>query len=47
MSRYGRDPEAIARDLVVALAHPDYRDRRPTDTLRELKQRRLEGRKTP
>lgn len=44
MTRYARDPEAIARDLCIALAHPRFRDQRPIDTLRTLKRDRGETR---
>lgn len=37
MSKYSRDPKEIARDLVIAFFHPDYRDQDPMTTLRELK----------
>lgn len=36
------DDQQFARDLVTALAHPDYRDRRTIDVLRELKRERGE-----
>lgn len=42
MTHYGRDPDAIMRDLVVALAHPDYRDDPPIESLRRLKRERGE-----
>lgn len=36
MSRYGRSQEQLARDFVIAAAHPDYRDMPFLDALRDL-----------
>lgn len=35
-----REPEETLRDLVIAFWHPDYRDERPIEVLRELRQKR-------
>lgn len=40
MSKWNRDPERIARDLVIAFWHPDYQDTRCVDALADLKRRR-------
>lgn len=36
------DGEQFARDLVIAFAHPEFRDMKPIEALRELKRRRGE-----
>lgn len=43
MSKYGRDVDAIYRDILVALAHPDYADTPTIEALRDLKRRRRDA----
>lgn len=42
MTRYGRDPDAILRDVITAFWHPDYDGVRFLDAYRDLWRRRGE-----
>ena len=45
MSKYARDPEAIARDIVIHFWHPRFAGNTLTETLRELKAARRVSRR--